>query len=59
MAWANYYEPLRRRLKVLADQGDHSPTLLQLMEEMAEEIAIYDQFGDQVTPMFFCGQRGD
>ena len=58
-AWSNYYEPLRQRLRVLTGQADHPPTLVQLIAELTEEVAIYDQYADQVAPMFFCGQRGD
>ena len=55
--WSNYYEPLRIRLNQLEQDGLCTPALTDLMAEMKNEIAVYDQAGDQVSVAFFLAQR--
>ncbi len=56
-AWANYYEPLRDRLRVLAKRPDRPPALINVMAAMEREIAMYDHAGDEVALVFFIAQR--
>ena len=55
-AWPNYYEPLRLRLRRLAQEPDHSLELDALIAELQQEIGVYDQFGDHVAPVFFLAR---
>ncbi|MGB5644702.1 MAG: class I SAM-dependent methyltransferase [Gammaproteobacteria bacterium] len=52
-AWSNYYEPLRNRLSLLGKRHDRSQALIGVMAELEKEMAIYDQYGDEVDLVFF------
>jgi SAM-dependent methyltransferase len=55
-AWSNYYEPLRDRLRLLAKRQDRSQALIDVMEELEREIAVYDRAGDDVALTFFLAK---
>ena len=57
VVWSNYYEPLRHRLDQLATRTNHSPALVEVMNEMIQEIKIYDET-DDVNLVFFIGKKG-
>ncbi len=56
-AWSNYYEPLRTRLDPLRQLQSSSEALSHLLAELENEIAIYDQAGDDVAVAYFTAQR--
>jgi SAM-dependent methyltransferase len=55
--WANYYEPLRGRLRQLARRLDLPPALSGLTEELEREIAVFDSAGDEVALAYFLARR--
>jgi SAM-dependent methyltransferase len=56
-AWSNYYEPLRKRLRVLAKSPNRSQALIDVMAEIDHEIAIYDRTQNEVALTFFVARR--
>ena len=56
-AWSNYYEPLRDRLRLLANRGDCSPALVNVIAEFEQELDVYDSAGHDVALCFFLARR--
>jgi len=56
-SWANYYEPLRDRLRLLANRQNHPQALINLIAELEREIDVYDRVGDEVALSFFLARR--
>jgi SAM-dependent methyltransferase len=54
---ANYYEPLRDRLRLLANRQNRPQALIDLMAELEREIGVYDSAGDEVAASFFLARR--
>ena len=55
--WSNYYEPLRDRLRLLANRQNRPQALIDLMAEFEREINVYDCAGDEVELIFFLARR--
>ncbi len=55
--WANYYEPLRDRLRLLANRQNRPQALIDLIAELEREIDVYDCAGDEVALSFFLARR--
>jgi SAM-dependent methyltransferase len=57
MAWANYYEPLRARLRELKGAPFSSDALAQLILDLEREIDTHDASGDEVALAYFVARR--
>ncbi len=55
--WANYYEPLRDRLSLLANRQNRSQALIDLLGELEQEIDVYDCAENEVALSFFLARR--
>jgi SAM-dependent methyltransferase len=55
--WANYYEPLRDRLRLLANRQNRPQALIDLIAELERELGAYDRAGDEVSASFFLARR--
>ena len=55
--WANYYEPLRDRLRLLANRQNRPQALIDLIAELEREIGAYDRAEDEIAVCFFLARR--
>jgi len=55
--WANYYEPLRNRLRLLSNCQNRPKALIDLIAELEREVDVYDCVGDEVALSFFLARR--
>jgi len=55
--WANYYEPLRDRLRLLANRQNRPQALIDLIAELEGEIGAYDRAENEVAVCFFLARR--
>jgi len=54
--WANYYESLRDRLRLLSNRQNRPQALIDLIAELEREIGVYDRAGDEVDVSFFLAR---
>ena len=55
--WVNYYEPLRDRLRLLANRQSRPQALIDLIAELEREIGAYDRAENEVAVCFFLARR--
>ncbi len=55
-AWADYYGPLRQRL-ALVESSEPAEDLRKVVDEVAEEIRIFEEYGHAWNYMFFVMRR--